>query len=160
MARRFQFRLEQVLGYRQQLEDARTRELSGAQAELLRVQGDRKEHETLTGEFLGRFGELKKTGGFTVEEILSYSDYGDWMAFEEKQLQRQEREAEAEVEKRRLEAVKASRDRRLLENLREKQKQAHAAEVSKEEQDFLDEISSSAFIRRGRAERTRRAPKL
>jgi flagellar FliJ protein len=160
MTRRFRFQLEQILNYRQQIEDARRKELSQAKSELLRVQDNRKEHQKETDDFLDRFRELEEAGGFTVEEVVSYSEYKDRMFREEKRLQTKEKKAEEEVEKRRLEAVRASQERQLLKNLKEKQKQAHRAEVSKEEQNFLDDISSSAFIRRDRAERTRRAPKL
>jgi flagellar FliJ protein len=160
MARRFHFQLEQILNYRQQIEDARRKELSQAKSELLRVQDNWKEHQKETDDFLDRFRELEKAGGFTVEEVVSYSEYKDRMFREQKRLQTKEKNAEEEVEKRRLEAVRASQERQLLKNLKEKQKQAHRAEVSKEEQNFLDDISSGAFIRRDRAERTRRAPKL
>jgi flagellar FliJ protein len=148
------------LNYRQQAEDARKRELWQAKSELLRVQDNQKAHRKETSEFLDRFRELEEAGGFSVEEVVSYSEYKDRMFQDEKRLQRKEKDAKEEVERRRAEAVRASRERQLLENLKEKQKQAHQAEASKEEQNFLDEISSSAFIRRDRAERTRRAPKL
>jgi flagellar biosynthesis chaperone FliJ len=50
--------------------------------------------------------------------------------------------------------VKVSRQRRLLDNLKDKKKSAHSLEVQNDEQKFLDEVSSIAFVRRERAKRS------
>jgi flagellar biosynthesis chaperone FliJ len=49
-------------------------------------------------------------------------------------------------------AVKASREKKLLENLKARKRRIHSQELLGEEQRFLDEISSIAFVRRERAQ--------
>jgi flagellar FliJ protein len=153
MAKRFQFRLEQVLNLRRQVEEVRVRELSQAQGQLLRVEESIRAHAESEKEFLGTYGDFEKKGGFDSDQVMAYCEYKEWLLRQEKEYRRREREWAKEVEKRRLEAVKASRERRLLENLKERQIRAHGQEVLGEEQRFLDEISSIAFVRRNRGQK-------
>lgn len=154
MARRFRFRLGQVLNLRKQVEEIRVRELALAKGELLRIEESLKEHAQEEKAFLGRYGDFEKTGAFNTDDIMAYCQYKEWLLRREKEYHRREQEWMKEVERRRQAAVKASRERRLLENLREKQLRAHAQEVLGEEQRFLDEVSSIAFVRRARSLQT------
>jgi len=151
MAKKFQFRLEQVLSLKKQLEDLRVRELALAKGKLLEVEEALQVHHQADSEFLEMYGEFEKTGSFTSDQVSSYVEYREWLLRREKELKIREKEWAAEVEKRRQVAVKASREKRLLENLRDKKEAEHEKEVSSEEQKFLDEISSIAFIRSERA---------
>lgn len=152
MAKRFQFRLEQVLGLRKQMEDVRVRELSQAKGQLLQIEESLKEHAREEDDFLKMYGNFEKTETFNTDQIMAYCEYKDWLLRREREYHRREQEWVKEVERRRREAVKASRARRLLENLKDKQKRTHNQEVLGEEQRFLDEISSIAFVRRERAQ--------
>ena len=152
MAKRFEFRLEQVLSLRKQVEEMRVRELAEAKGQLLRLEEALKAHREEERQFLEMYGEFEKTGGFSAEQVMSYCEFKEWLAGREREYRRREKEWIKETERRRLEAVKASRGRRLLENLKEKKRLAHQKELSAEEQRFLDEISSIAFIRRDRAQ--------
>ncbi len=152
MAKRFQFRLEQVLDLRKQVAEVRARELARAKGSLLQIEETLKEHLEDESRFLNTYGEFEKTGEFDADQAMAYCEYKDWLLRREKGYRRQEKEWVEEVERRRRTAVQASRERRLLENLKEKKKRAHAQEVLGEEQRFLDEISSIAFVRRDRAQ--------
>ena len=151
MAKRFRFRLGQVLNLRKQVEELRIRELAQAKGELLKIEDSLREHAEEEKAFLGRYGDFEKAGGFNSDDAMAYCQYKDWLLRREKEFRRREQEWVREVERRRQVVVKASRERQLLENLREKQIRAHAQEVLGEEQRFLDEISSIAFVRRARA---------
>lgn len=153
MAKRFQFRLEQVLSLRKQVEEARVRELALAKGRLLEIEEEIKVHRETEAEFLGAFAEMEKKGSFNTEQVMAYSDYKSSLTRKEKMIRNREREWAQEVERRRGEAVKASKQRQLLDNLKEKQQRAHDLEVVGEEQKFLDELSSIAFIRRERAQK-------
>ena len=153
MAKRFQFRLEQVLRLRRQVEEVRVRELAQAKGRLLQIEEALRAHGEAERDFLHTYGSFEKGAGFTTDQVMIYCDYRDWLSRREKEYRRSEKEWAQEVERRRLEAVKASRGRQLLENLREKRKKAHAQELLGEEQKFLDEVSSIAFVRRERAQR-------
>jgi flagellar FliJ protein len=157
MARAFSFRLDQVLSYRRQLENLSIRKMALAQGRLQSVQTALEEREDQEDDLRGWFSDEEKKGSFSVEHAAGYTDYLNFLSGQEKSLKAKEIKAKAEVEKCREEVVRAAQKRRLLEGLREKRLLAHDAEVLKEEQGFLDDISSIAFIRRDRASRARRA---
>jgi flagellar export protein FliJ len=152
MAKRYQFRLGQVLSLRKQVEDIRVRELAQAKGRLLQIEDALKKHSEEEESFLDTYGDFEKTEGFNSDQIMAYCEYKDWLLRREKELHRREKDWTEEVDRRRQATIKASRDRQLLENLEKKQKRAHDQVVLGEEQRFLDEISSIAFVRRDRAQ--------
>ena len=151
MAKRFQFRLGQVLELRKQIEELRVKELSQAKGRLLQIEESLKEHLEAEDQFLGTYGEFERTGDFNTDQAMAYCEYRDWLTRREREFRRQEKEWSAEVDKRRQKAVRASREKKLLENLKVKKMQEHSLEILGEEQRFLDEISSIAYVRRERA---------
>ncbi len=153
MAKKFQFRLEQVLNLRKQIEEVRVRELAQAQGQLLRIEESIKAHAVEELNFLKNYGDFEKNGEFNVDEVMTYCDFKEWLLRQEKEYRRREREWIIAVEQRRQEVVRASRARRLLENLKEKQLKIYSQEVLGEEKRFLDEISSIAFVRHNRAQK-------
>jgi flagellar FliJ protein len=153
MAKRFQFRLEQVLSLRKQVEEIKVRELAVAKKQLFEVEKAMNEHVEKQKEFLKYYGELEQRGSFTAEQVMTYCEYKDSLTMVEKEYQKRQNDWVLEVERRRREVVKASRERRLLENYKDKKKKAHSLEVQSEEQKFLDEVSSIAFVRRERAKK-------
>ncbi|HTA76510.1 MAG TPA: flagellar export protein FliJ [bacterium] len=154
MVQRFQFRLEQVLSLRKQLEDVKVRELAVAKKHLLEIETALNKHVEKQEEFLKACVELEKNGMVTAEQVMTYLEYKEALLKEEKEFRKRQNDWMLEVERRRREAVKASRQRQLLENLRDKKKRVHAQEVQQEEQKFLDEVSSIAFARRERAKKS------
>jgi flagellar protein FliJ len=154
MAQRFQFRLEQVLNLRKQVEEIKVRELAVAKMHLLEVERVLNEHVERQDEFLSAYGELEKEGFFTAEQVMTYCDYKELLSKKETEYRERQNDWMLEVERRRREAVKVSRQRQLLDNLKDKKMRAHTREVQNEEQKFLDEVSSIAFVRRERAKRS------
>lgn len=158
MAKKFQFRLEQVLSLRKQTEDARVRELSQAKGMLLRIEEELKGHALEEGRFLEMYRDFEKENeSFNSDQVMAYCEYREWLSGREKEYRRRAKEWALEVEKRRQKAVGASKDRRLLDNLKDREKETHEKELLGEEQRFLDEISSIAFVRRERAQAESRA---
>jgi flagellar FliJ protein len=153
MAKKFQFRLERVLNLRIQVEEIRVRELAVAKEYLFKVERELTEHGEKQKVFLEDYGALEKNGSFTAEQAITYCDYKEVLTEQEKDYRKRQDDWMLEVEKCRREAVKVSRERQLLENFKEKKKLAHTHEVQIEEQKFLDEVSSIAFVRRERAKR-------
>jgi|ERR1700722_11602367 flagellar FliJ protein len=154
MAKRFQFRLEQVLNLRKQVEEIKIRELAVAKKHLLDVENALNEHVGKQEEFLEAYGELEKSGMFTAEQVMTYCEYKESLSKEEKEFRKRQGDWMVEVERRRREAVKVSRERQLLDNLKDKKKRVHTQEVENEERKFLDEVSSIAFVRRERAKKS------
>ncbi len=154
MAKRFQFRLEQVLNLRKQVEEVKVRELASAKIHLLEVEDVLIKHVKKQDEFLNACDDLEKEGFFTAEQVMTYCDYKELLSKKEREYKERQNDWMLEVERRRREVVKVSRQRRLLENLKEKKKRAHTLEVQNDEQKFLDEVSSIAFVRRERAKKS------
>ncbi|HXL73656.1 MAG TPA: flagellar FliJ family protein [bacterium] len=154
MAKRFQFRLEQVLNLRKQVEEIKVRELAVAKIRLLEVERVLNEHVEKQDEFLSAYSELEKEGFFTAEQVMTYCDYKELLSKKETEYRERQNDWMLEIERRRREAVKVSRQRQLLDNLKDKKMRAHTREVQNEEQKFLDEVSSIAFVRRERAKRS------
>jgi len=152
MAKKFGFRLEQVLLLRKRTEEDRARSLAQAKGRLLEVEEALKAHAEVERVFLETYGEFeRKNESFDADQVMAYCDYREWLLTREKAFRSMERDWSEEVEKRRMKTVQASKARRLLDNLKERKMSAHDQEVRVEEQKFLDEISSIAFSRRERA---------
>jgi len=154
MAKRFQFRLEQVLNLRKQVEEIKIRELAVAKNHLFEIERALNKQIEKQEEFLEAYGELEKNGMFTAEQVMTYCEYKESLSKEEKEFRKRQDDWMIEVERRRRETVKVSRERQLLDNLKEKKLREHNQEVQSEEQKFLDEVSSIAFVRRERAKRS------
>lgn len=154
MAKRFQFRLEQVLNLRKQVEEVKARELAVAKIHLLEVEKDLNKHVEKQDEFFNVYSQLEKEGFFTAEQVMAYCDYKELLSKKEIEYKARQSDWMLEVERRRREVVKVSRQRQLLENLKDKKKRAHILEVQNDEQKFLDEVSSIAFVRRERAKKS------
>src|SRR5690242_7111276 len=99
MAKRFRFRLGQVLNLRKQVEELRIRELAQAKGELLKIEEALKEHAEEEKGFLGRYGDFEKTGVFNSDEAMSYCQYKDWLLRREKEYHRREQAWMKEVER-------------------------------------------------------------
>jgi flagellar biosynthesis chaperone FliJ len=104
-------------------------------------------------EFLNVYEELEKERFFTAEQVMTYCDYKELLSKTEREYRERQNDWMLEVERRRREVVKVSRQRQLLENLKDKKKRIHTLEVQNDEQKFLDEVSSIAFVRRERAKK-------
>ena len=153
MAKRFQFRLQQVLSYRKQAEDFCVRELAEAKGALLRHEEVMKAHSGEEEVFLRQYRNLEKAGKFRINDAILQSERQHDLFERSKKDRLRIAELSQKVEEKREAAIQASRNRRLLENLKERQLGLHLSSEAREDQKFLDEISSIAFIRRDRAEK-------
>jgi flagellar export protein FliJ len=142
------------LNLRKQVEETKVRELAVAKMHLLEVERGLNEHIEKQDEFLNAYGALEKEGFFTAEQVMTYCDYKGLLSKQVTEYRERQSDWMLEVERRRREAVKVSRQRQLLDNLKDKKMKAHNVEVQNEEQKFLDEVSSIAFVRRERAKRS------
>jgi len=144
--KKFQFRLETLLRYR---------EITEEQAQAIFAQADmifRHEKSLLekleailadTIEALYR----KQEKSITADELHQYSSY---IVATENKISIQTRKV-ISAEKHRLDCLKkleeSMKDRKLVENLRTKQLEKHYIEFLREEQKYLDEIGTQASTR-------------
>jgi len=135
--KKFKFRLEKVLQFRLVVKGEKLRELNVAQKKLRDAQ-DHLEH--LNAEF----GNNKIADGqiMMVDEIQIKGAYGERLKAEIAQQGVLLLNLEEELETARNIYVEASRDAEVLEKLKEKKKSSHTELVLKEEEKFLDELTT------------------
>ena len=149
MPKKFNFRLQGVLNYRIQVEEARTLDLAKAKGVLLQVEEALQEHFGQQENFRKEFARAQCVGGTVKAETLaSYGVQWDALLAREKRLHVLEREATEEVERCRGVLLEASRERKLLENLKKRKWTAYIHETEREEQKALDEFSAIAHVRK------------
>ncbi|HPX60172.1 MAG TPA: flagellar export protein FliJ [Deltaproteobacteria bacterium] len=135
-----QFELEQVLKYRLEMERARKQEFAAAKKELDQASDFLKQQEVeaqgAAEEFSQRQAEFS-----SVEEMRRYADY-----FERKRedIRRQKERVEqlgVVLDERREVLLDATKDKKVLESLKEKKACEFRIERDQKEQGFMDEIA-------------------
>jgi len=135
-----QFELEQVLKYRLEMERARKQEFAAAKKELDQASDFLKQQEVeaqgAAEEFSQRQAEFS-----SVEEMRRYADY-----FERKRedIRRQKERVEqlgVVLDERREVLLDATKDKKVLESLKEKKAREFRIERDQKEQGFMDEIA-------------------
>ena len=132
----YKFSMERVLEWRESLEKISMEKFVFTQNELnreiLRLTNLYREYETLKKKSV----KYKK-----ANEIKQYELY-KFDLEENIELQRQVVDKKTiELEERRLELVDSQKNRKIMENLKEKDYQSYQEKVNLEEQKFLDEMS-------------------
>jgi len=134
------FELHQVLNYRTDLERLRKQEFAAARQDLDqasdKLEQQRNEAADLARDFAERNGQLN-----SVVELQLYSDFFTRKREEIKQQQEQVTALDRILENRRDELVQATKDKKVLEALKEKKMQAFRQEMQRKERDFLDETA-------------------
>ncbi|HIJ94437.1 MAG TPA: flagellar export protein FliJ [Desulfuromonadales bacterium] len=134
------FKLERVLIYRCEMEKLRSQEFIAAQQghELATRELQREEDavKELTQEFCCCQSELG-----TIDEIRMYADFFARKRGEIKTKKEQVEQLDLVMNDCRLDLLEASRDKKVLESLKEKNKIEFRKELAHKERNFLDEIS-------------------
>jgi flagellar FliJ protein len=134
------FELEQVLNYRCEIEKVRKLDFVSAKLELEHANVVLNQHEShvdeLTKEFCTRQTELN-----SVEEIRRYADF---FARKREDIKNQKERIDLlgnVMSDRRDDLLDATRDKKVLESLKEKKAREFRLEMAQKERAFLDEIS-------------------
>ena len=143
----FKFRLATLLRLREAARDQRRVEL----AEAYRVDEVLRQRLELVRDELDRLRELCRRaaapGHLDVARLVESQRYELTLKSQQRELQRQLEAVGAEIQRRRLALVEASREVRVLENLREKQAVRHRQEENRQEIKRLDEVSQRRVAR-------------
>lgn len=141
--KKFRFRLDSVLGYRQQVLEGLQNEYAQAM-ELVRQQEARKADAEARYRQLNRKFREEAAAGITAADAMSYEgglrQLEREIARETQLLQKYQQAAE---EKRSL-MMQAHIDTTVLERLREKQLREYQKEAAKNDERFIDELVSAA----------------
>lgn len=135
-----QFELEQVLKYRTEIERSRKHEFAVAKQNFEHAcEQLSQEEELLEGtskEFCNRQGELNN-----IEDIRMYSDFFVRKREEIKGHKEQVDHLEHVASDRREILLDASKDKKVLESLKDKKAKEFMMAIDKKEQEFMDEIA-------------------
>jgi flagellar FliJ protein len=144
--RKFKFSLEPVLDQRERIEDekqqifaARQRELLEAEQELARLNGDFKRFSTRLRD---------DHASLATEELrwhYAHLEYLDRCITMQHAVISQRRTA---VERARIDLVEASKERKVMEKLKDKRLQEHRAREASFEQKELDDANNRRFVPR------------
>jgi flagellar FliJ protein len=148
----FRFRLETVLRVRRRREEAAALELAAAQ------RAQRGQEEMLAGLEDGRRRErqaLERLArkGLLARDLLLHQDYEWALAWRLERERRHLGELAAACEEKREALLARSREKKVLENLKERQHKLWRQEEARREQKLLDELGGRLPLARARQER-------
>lgn len=134
------FELEQVLNYRREIEKVRKLDFVSAKLQLEHANDVLNQHEShvdeLTKEFSTRQTELN-----SIEEMRRYIDFFARKRDDIKNQKERIDQLGNIMSDRRDELLDATRDKKVLESLKEKKAREFKLEMAQKERTFLDEIS-------------------
>jgi flagellar FliJ protein len=141
------FTLDAVLKYRKQLEDMATQRLHQA------IEVEARLHEALLQvqkELAELYDSLQtdKERGTTVDRLILFNYRIDLVNEQALRGQKELEKQQVQVANKRQQLVKASKDRKIMEKLREQQNAAYAKYLEKKETGMLDEIAVLAHARK------------
>lgn len=135
-----QFELEQVLRYRLDVERLRKQEFAtakqGFENAYERLVREEQQASTVSNEFSERQCELD-----SIEEIRRYADYFARKRSEIKTQKKRVAQLGHVLNERREVLLDATKDKKVLESLKERKEFEFRQEMDKKEQAFMDEIA-------------------
>lgn len=141
MAVKKQFEMQQVLNYRVELEKLRKQDFASAKHDLVeaceQLDKQKRETEQIADEFCGRQEQ--------IDSIFEMQLYADFFSRKREELKEQQRRIELldrVLEDRREELMQATKDKKVMEQLKQKQKEAFQREQAHKEGLLLDEIAT------------------
>lgn len=143
--KKFQFSLDTVLDYKQQVLDGIQNEYSALLLQVRR-QEERLHREQQNYIELNQEFRQATSQGITVAAALNYEN---GLRFFEKRIAEEERllaECQKKAEEKRKQLVAARQDTSSLEKLKEKKKEAYVKQVQKMEEQFIDELVSASRL--------------
>jgi len=143
----YKFSLEPVLKHRKLLEEDVQKDFAILKRQLF------DENESLSNlqQVKNRFsGELqqKQAKNINVSDVLLYTDFIQQVSKEIEKQSGKISETEKSFEQKREELIRAMKNRKTIDRLREKGLKAYAQELSKKEQDLMNEAAISVFNKR------------
>ncbi|MBI5485259.1 MAG: flagellar export protein FliJ [Deltaproteobacteria bacterium] len=134
------FALDQVLNYRSEVEKVCRLEFASAKQRFegacARLEDDENSVSLLDSEFLDR-----QWAGMPATELQMYSDFFQRKKNDLMQQRQQVDLLNSKMTEQREVLIDAARDKKVLENLKDKKVKAHARELLDKERIFLEELS-------------------
>lgn len=134
------FELEQVLLYRREMEKLRKQELAAAKQGLEKANQELTREEELVG-LLTREFQRNQQEIECIDDLRMYSDFFARKREEIRQHRERIEELDRIMNEKRSVLIEASKDKKMLESLKEKKALQFRQDMATKERNFLDEIS-------------------
>lgn len=145
--KKFQFGLDSVLGYRQQVLEGRQNEYARTLQKVAQQQ-DRVDDAKARYQELNRRFREEAAQGIAVSDALGFEMGLQVLEMEITRETNRLQELQAEAEQQRAKVLQAHQDAAILERLKEKQKDAYQKELQKQDERFIDELVSAVRAER------------
>ncbi len=142
--KKFQFSLETMLGYRQQVLEAKQQDYAMAQGQAQEQEDVVRSLEAEYDDFDAEFTQ-KKIQGMAVIEAMTSESCLRALELDIKKQYVTLRKLEAVAEEKRQEMIQAKQDASSAEKLKEKKLEAYNKEVAKSEEAFIDEMVAASW---------------
>ncbi|MCK5145294.1 flagellar export protein FliJ [bacterium] len=143
--KKFKFRLEKVMDMRAEAERQRQMDLARAQIELVKEEDRLKELESKLSRERDAIEQMRQGERFNPYEMDCRYRYKKKI---ENDMSRQcvrIKEAKTKVVLRRNALLEAAKERKMLENLKSRQREAYLAEFARKEQALIDDVAITHF---------------
>ena len=134
------FELERVLVYRREMEKLRKQEFAAAKQGLEQANQELQREEELVEQLNQEFQRCQQDIG-CIDDIRVYSAFFARKREEIKQHKDRIEQLDQIMNEKRSELMEASKDKKVLESLKEKKAEEFKQEMATKERNFLDEIS-------------------
>lgn len=134
------FELERVLMYRREMEKLRKQDFATAKQGLEVANQELQREEELVDLLNKEFQRCQQDIG-CIDEIRMYSDFFARKREEIKQQKDKIVQLDQVMNEKRTDLMEASKDKKVLESLKEKKAEEFKQEMATKERNFLDEIS-------------------
>lgn len=148
--KKFEFKFQKLLDLREHEEQDKQLIFSGELAKLIKI-------DTIIEECKSKKQNLFKQSYQLIEKgEIAYLAYRDHIVYalenrmKEQNIKRKEQQIM--VDKAREEYMEASKKKKIMEKLKERAESRYLAEIEKHEQDEIDEMATSTFIRQKRGD--------
>ncbi len=145
--KKFKFRLQRVIDVRETKKKECQRELSLSQRELERWEEQLKREEKQASESQKGL-KIALKNSVSARELNDLDCYRTWQEKKVGLLNQSTESQRLDTDKKRSALIQASKDKKVLERLKERRLVDHQAQISRSEQAFLDEIGSRATVLR------------
>jgi len=138
------FELDSVLRYRKQLENTAATKLANAQRIFQHAE---KKYEDASAEYSRIETKLMESQeiGIDVDDLIRYQDRLTWLQTNVEVLFKELQITRENVDKEREAVIHRSREKKVLEQLKEKQNKAYRLYIDKKESAQLDEIAVLSY---------------
>jgi flagellar FliJ protein len=137
---KFHYKLQPLLRVKSQQEDNQKNELGKAVRKLEREKAVLKKLEKEEEELINEFNEKSKKS--TVEKLIKFNEYLSYLNSRIKQQKENVNCAARNVDKVREELIRIVKERKILDNLKDRKYEQYLIEEQKQEQRLNDEITS------------------